>query len=173
MTLKNRNDLTTDRLREVLSYDPETGLFHWKISTSQLKAGAIAGCPTSKGYIRIKIDRHTYAAHRLAWLYVYGVWPAKQLDHRYGVRDDNRIGELREATNAENAQNRKLRRDNKSGHQGVTWSPRERRWKASIKSLGENRNLGSFATLEEAVAARQAAKAQLHEFQPFERETAR
>lgn len=167
---KNPPEITAERLREVLSYDPDTGVFIWKISTSQLRAGAIAACKTSKGYIRIKIDRQTYAAHRLAWFYVHGEWPKNQLDHRNGIRDANWIANLREATNAENAQNRARRRDNKSGHPGIAWSTRERRWKVSIKAHGQARCVGSFEDLDKAVECRKAAKASLHEFQPFDRE---
>jgi len=165
---KNPPELTAERLRALLSYDPETGLFRWRVNVSRQKAGAIAG-RKSKGYIRIKIDRHTYSAHRLAWLHFYGVWPTEQLDHLNVVRDDNRIANLREATNAENGQNCVVSRNNSSGHPGVHWDKRCRKWRARIKVNRKEIYLGVFENIDDAAAARAKAKSELHTFHPYDR----
>ena len=115
----------------------------------------------SHGYICIRVDNVLYTAHRLAWLYAYGRWPTHQLDHINKDRADNRLCNLREATNAENAQNRK-RRDNKTGYTGV--NRENNKWKAEIKLNYKTIRLGLFDTPEEAHAAYLSAKHGLHPF---------
>jgi hypothetical protein len=158
--------LTAERLRELLNYDPDTGVFTRKTSAGGECAGKIAG--TRRRYrktrieIGIGIDYADYRAHRLAWLYVYGKWPVGHIDHKDGNPLNNAISNLREATGSLNGQNlRKARRDNKSGLLGV--SPNRLRWSASIKADGRKHHLGTFDTAEEAHAAYVAAKRKLHE----------
>jgi len=170
MTLKNHPDLTAERLREVLAYDASSGQFVWKVRPAQrIKAGAVAGTKNNQGYWAIRVDGNKHGAHRLAWLYVYGHWPADQIDHRNGVRDDNRICNLREATLSENQQNRKPNSNNASGHAGVYWYKRGRKWQASICIDGDLIHLGYFDQKADAVEARAKAKSNLHQFQPVAR----
>lgn len=159
-------ELTQSRLKELLHYDPETGVFVWRIPRGSAKTGDVAGCPHPEGYRKIMIDRKIYLAHRLAWLYVHGAWPKDEIDHRNGVRADNRFTNLREATRAENGQNLKIRADNTSGFIGVSWYKPARKWQAHINLAGRNKNLGCFDTPEAAHAAYLAAKAEHHTFQP-------
>lgn len=169
---KNHPELTAERLREVLSYDPETGIFRRKVATAQcIKVGAIAGSPHSKGYLRIMVDNRSYLAHRLVWLYVYGRWPADQLDHINGVRSENRIANLREATSAENNQNRAISSNNTSRHQGIYWNSFAGKWHAQIMLAGRMHHIGLFKKIEDAVSARRSAKAALHTFNPSDRIT--
>lgn len=163
---KNHPSLTADRLREVLSYDPDTGNFRWRVNTRTRAAGATAGHLAVDGYIHVSIDTRLYKAHRLAWLYVHGVWPVDQLDHINGARAENQIANLREATCAENLQNRPRQRNNTSGWVGVSWRPKERKWQASITVNKVFRYLGCFDSASEAGAAYLEAKAQLHTFHP-------
>ncbi len=158
--------LTAGRLHELLAYDADTGIFTRRISqTNRVKVGDVAGSPNQKGYINIMVDGRLYPAHRLSWLYVHGEWPQAQIDHLNGVRDDNRIANLREATNGQNKQNmRAARADNGSGLLGVRWHERDQRWHARIMLDGKAQHLGSFGTSDEAQAAYLAAKRQLHEF---------
>lgn len=161
--------LTAERLRELLDYDPETGQFRWAKARSGVKVGAITGCPNGRGYTVIHIDGHTYKSHRLAWLYVYGRWPAAEIDHRNGKPADNRISNLREATRAEQAQNLAKYRRNTSGYPGVSWHKQGAKWNARIAVAGRTRHLGLFDSPEDASAAYLRAKAELHNFQPTPR----
>ena len=167
---KNHPELTAERLREILSYDPITGVFHWLIDASRrVKKGHVAGCKSVEGYLLIGINGRVYRAHRLAWLYVHGRWPSDLLDHRNGIPSDNWIKNLREATNADNGQNCAVQRNNTSGRPGVCWDIRRGKWRAYIKLDGKLRNLGRFDTIDDAAGARAKAKAAFHQFQPFDR----
>lgn len=102
--------LTQDRLKELMRYDEETGILTRRVSTSSnARAGDIAGSKDKDGYLVIRIDKKLYRAHRLAFLYVYGRFPEEFTDHINGIRDDNRISNLREVTRQENMQNQKKR----------------------------------------------------------------
>lgn len=144
-------ELTQKYLRETLHYDPETGVFTWRVPPARnVKNGSVAGCLTSHGYIQIGVKNRLYAAHRLAWLYVYGKWPTNLIDHINGVRSDNRITNLREATSAENQYNILKAKNNTSGVKGVTWSKQHKKWRAQCRVNGKNHRLGLFADICEA-----------------------
>ena len=162
--------LTQERLRELLHYDPETGVFTWRIRRGRAAAGRIAGSVRKRsGYVMVRVDRAPCFAHRLVWLYVYGRQPASHIDHINGVACDNRLANLREATCAENQQNlKKARSDNKCGLLGVSWSAQHRKWKSQIHINRRQIFLGHFATPEEAHAAYLAAKAIHHPFSTLE-----
>lgn len=145
--------ITQERLKELLSYDPETGVFRWKVDRRKVKAGTRAGALT-KGYIVISVDGKKYKAHRLAWLYTYGCWPTNEIDHVNRVKDDNRLCNLRDVTRQQQQFNR--------GVKGYSWYKRDRKWQAQIKLNGILRYLGLFDTPEEANAAYLAAKEELH-----------
>jgi hypothetical protein len=156
--------LTQARLKELLHYDPETGLFTWRVTLgSRAKAGALAGsfCCDTK-YIKIRIKGMLYYAHRLAFIYMTGALPLDQIDHINAIRHDNRWSNIREATSAQNKQNRKIaRRDNKStGVLGV--SRNCKRFQAKIKTNGNVVCLGTFDTTEQASAAYIEAKRKFH-----------
>lgn len=148
------------RLLEVLDYDPETGIFKWKVAISNfVKPGSRAGRVREDGYRAISFGERLYTAHRLAWFYVNGVWPADMLDHINRDRDDNRIANLRGATRGQNMQNRAVSSDNLSGLKGVQkgkWN----RWTARITVGGKRKRIGWFDTPEEAHAAYLAAAKQ-------------
>lgn len=149
--------LTEDRLREVLRYDHESGVFTWLVRLADnVKAGTEAGCIAKTGYRLIAIDKRQHRAHRLAWLYVYGSFPAAQIDHINGDRGDNRIANLRPATNAENNRNVGARANNTSGFKGVSFFKKTGRWKAQATINGKNKHIGYYASPEEASAAYEA-----------------
>jgi hypothetical protein len=140
-------DLTADRLREVLDYDPETGVFRWKVSACGL-AGQEAGSTNGLGYLRIRVDGKRYVASRLAWLYVHGRWPSDRIDHRDRQRARNPIENLRESTRVQNKANQTRRKDNLTGFKGVHKVGARYQARFGPKA----KHLGLFATPEEAHA---------------------
>lgn len=150
--------LTHERLREVLHYDAETGIFTWRITASaRARAGCAAGKGDPNGYVRIGFEGRYYLAHRLAWLYTTGELPKLDLDHKDGVRANNRWDNLREANRSQNCQNRKRDRRGTSGLKGAAWSSRHQKWGASITIDKKQKYLGYFDTPEEAHAVYVAA----------------
>jgi hypothetical protein len=150
--------LTADRLRELLEYSPETGIFLWRVKpVRRICAGQVAGCDTGNGYRIIGIDGCYFLAHRLAWLYVTGSWPTKEIDHRNTIRSDNRWNNLREASTRQNFANKGPRRGSKSGLKGAIFERRSQRWIAKIVIEGKLNCLGTFKTPEEAHAAYMSA----------------
>ena len=144
--------LTPQQLKEVLFYDPGTGIFTRIKSHQPELVGKEAGYTDSQGYRRIKVNSTKYFAHRLVFLYMEGKWPVQQVDHINRERSDNRWENLREVSNKENAQN--------SGAKG--YSKGGNRWYAQISTGGKNIYLGSFATSEEAASAYLEAKYKYH-----------
>lgn len=150
-----------ERLRELMDYDPGTGHFTHKPGQKWRRAGKVAGAINNLGYRLIRVDNRLYRAHRLAWLYVHGEWPAGEIDHINGKRDDNRIENLRDVTVSVNQQNRKRAAANGStGLLGV--STAKARYRAAIALDGASFYLGSFDTAEEAHEAYLAAKRKMH-----------
>lgn len=154
--------ISADRLRELLAYDADTGLFTWKQDRGGRKfAGVVAGSENPKGYIEITVDGGRYWAHRLAWFYVHGVWPL-EIDHANGLRADNRIDNLRDVPHRVNAHNKSLiSTRNATGATGV-WRHKNGRFGAGIVAGATREHLGYFSTVEEAAAAYQDAKKRLH-----------
>ena len=143
--------LTVERLREMLDFDPETGVFQWRRTTSnRVSVCSCAGHSGRKGYIYIRLDRRLYRAHRLAWLYQKGLWPVGQIDHINGVACDNRFINLREASHAENQRNTGIQKNSTSGLKGVSWSKKDKRWIAQITFNRKHYYLGGFKSKEEA-----------------------
>lgn len=163
--MEKKPRLAVERLREVLDYDPSNGEFRWKVRTSnRVRVGERAGCLNSSlGYRSIGLDGEQFWAHHLAWYYINGHWPALDLDHRNGLRDDNRIGNLREDPGGMNAQNlHGAQRNNQSGFLGVC--RKGNRWLAQLTAGGSRVWQATFDTPEEAHAAYLAMKAEMHPF---------
>ena len=160
------SDLTAERLRHLLDFDPDTGVFRWRIKWYRMNAGDVAGSPDGRGYLRIVISGRSYKSHRLAWLHVHGEWPEGDIDHINGDRSDNRVTNLKVCTNAENGQNRGLNRNNKSGYVGVSFHAQTGKWQAHIHANGRRHRLGEFQDKEEAAIAYANAKTKLHPYQP-------
>ena len=152
--------LTAARLREVLDYAPETGVFRWRLRSGCRAQGSIAGCVGDGRYIRIRVDGVLYLAHRLAWLHVYGCWPEDKLDHRRGGGLENRLSNLRECSNAGNAKNSRMHKNNRLRSKGVI--ERNGRYVAKIFSDGQSHWLGTFDSVAEAAAAYDLAAHKYH-----------
>lgn len=163
--------VTQKRLRALLAYDPDTGVFIWRVDVYTgryqarlaAKQGDVAGSIGARGYRLIGVDGGLYRAARLAWFYVTGRWPRHDVDHVNGKRADDRLCNLRTATRSENNQNqRKPRSDNKSGFLGVC--PFRGKWHAQIRVAGRRHHLGYYKEPEEAHLVYLMAKAFYHPF---------
>lgn len=150
------------RLHEILSYEPSTGLFTWKVDRQRVRAGAIAGSPHPSGRIKIVISGRYYYAHRLAWLYMHGVWPKDQIDHINGDPSDNRIENLRDVSLTVNAQNRRHAQEEKRDSLPLGVQPTQGGWRARLSANGKNLSLGTFKTQAEAYQAYVEAKRVRH-----------
>lgn len=163
-----RNVLTAEQARALLSYNPETGAFFWKIKRGHMKAGSPAGhiqifrrrsgIELAAKYLVIRVNNSLYLAHRLAWLLITGEFPKDKLDHKDADSLNNRFNNLREATQAQNARNTRVRSDNKSAFKGVSWDQINSKWVARIRVYrGRYRNLGRFNDPAEAHEAYMSA----------------
>ena len=153
------NNLSADDLRKLLHYDPDTGVFIWRVQRGPRRAGDVAG-RDCHGYRTLHLGRRSYMMHRLAWLYMTGYLPPIQIDHINLDKSDNRFCNLRLATKSENQANVRVRKDSTSGLKGVYLCKDIGRWQAYITVAGKRRSLGYFDAPERAHAAYQdAAKA--------------
>lgn len=159
-------NLSADRLREVVDYDPETGRFTWRVSTSRkIVVGSQAGTSRKDGYRVIRIYGTNYYAHRLAWLYVTGSWPNQTIDHRDLDPSNNRFGNLRVANQSQQSANSRRSHLNRHGVRCVHLHARSGRFAAQAMVEGRRTTIGYFLALAEAkAAAAAAAKAAFGEF---------
>ena len=164
-------ELSQEYLKECLDYNPDTGVFVWKDRPVEhfqsLKGFRIhkarfankeAGTIGAQGYIHIFINRKSYRAQRLAWLYCYGSMPLLFIDHINGIRSDNRLSNLREVSNTDNIKNGKKRKNNTSGYQGITWHKTASKWMAQIMVDRKTIYLGLHDSIQEAIKARDIAE---------------
>lgn len=167
--------LTPAQLQGLLSYDSGTGLLTWLTRApasfwggeayrsgwaerwNRERAGKVAGTVGPLGYRQITIAGRSYRAHRVAWAIVHGAWPEMSLDHIDHDRDNNRIANLRQATPGQNARNKTLPRNNRSGHIGVSFHSASGKWRAAVCQDGKKTEIGRFNTPDEAAAARRGA----------------
>lgn len=172
-------ELTYDQISKLLKYEPETGKLFWLPRPAEMFSEDTAFCGGAEakaktwnlryagkeafnvrhpnGYKCGAVLGHGYLTHRIIET---GEWPVDQLDHINGNRTDNRMKNLREVSNAENAKNMSVSVRNKSGVVGIFWSARLQKWVACIGENGRTKHLGCFDDLDLAVAARETAKAE-------------
>lgn len=155
--------ITQNRLKEVVVYDPITGVFTSKAVRNRHKIGDVFNTTNSCGYLRIKIDYTYYYLHRLVWLYMHGVWPSSNIDHINGDKADNRFTNLREATQSQNCRNRPVSHLSATKVKGVDFCKPMGRYRARIRVDGKRLPLGYFDTIEEAAEAYKVAAQNLHE----------
>jgi hypothetical protein len=127
------------------------------------KAGTISGGISRKlGYWEISVDGARYFGHRLAWFYMTGEWPAITVDHENTIRSDNKWSNLRLATKAEQMMNTKLYDNNNSGAKGIYWDEKNQKWCCEIKANSQKYWLGRFDDFEDAKAAVEKKRTELH-----------
>lgn len=162
--------MNAERARQLINYDPETGSFTWKLRISETQratniwksrfAGQEAGV-VSRGYRLIRIDNELHAAHRIAWLIMTGSWPEDLIDHIDMNGLNNCWSNLRQATKAQNMQNRGPQKNNKSGFKGIRWEATRHKYAWECRGNGI-RLRGRCDTFDAAIAAYKKASAQLH-----------
>lgn len=155
------------RFKELFDCDLERGVLIRKVRVANQIAGKEAGSTRPDGYVRVGVDGKDYLVHRIVWLFAHNEWPEYELDHIDGNPSNNALSNLRPATHAENHQNQKVHKRNKTGVSGV--SPSLRNFRVRVGVGMREIYVGSFATLEEAIEARDKAKAELHVFNPIQR----
>ena len=141
------------QLKEVLEYNPDTGVFTWLKVIGNRKVGDVAGYKHHNGYINIKIQGKIYQAHRLVYLYMTGNFPENFIDHINRIKDDNIWTNLRDATNSQNKANIKKPKNNTSGYKGVRWHKTNKRWSAEIRYMKKKMYLGYYNTPQEGYEA--------------------
>lgn len=159
--------ITLERLREVMDYEPKTGIAKWKLlPKAKVRNDHIMGSHDSKGYLQVMIDRKRYKVHRLIFFYMTGQWPKDQIDHINRNKSDNRWLNLREANNSQNQINRYVQKNNYSGIKGVRYREDTKNpWEARITKNKKLIRLGFFSTAEEAsLAYKEAANKLFGEF---------
>ena len=177
MEKTHSTDLPIERIQELLLYDPESGKLFWKPRKPEdfnacgtrgerdaadwacdawngRFAGKEAFTANHDGYKAGAVGKKNYRAHRVAWAIYCGEWPKYSIDHINGVRDDNRIVNLRDAPPTVNGRNIGKKKNNTSGHNGIYWCKLTNKWCASIKVNYKCRNLGRFENINDAIAAR-------------------
>lgn len=149
-------EIPVETLRELLSYDPATGVLCWRVARSnRVQPGVpITKTSPSTGYVRVTVNKKVLAAHRVAWVLTTGKWPEGVVDHINGVKTDNRMINLRDVTRADNCLNRVGTQTNKqTGDLGVFFDKRRGAWYAQICRHGKTRHLGTFKSQQEAACA--------------------
>jgi hypothetical protein len=157
--------ITAKRLRELLNYDPKTGIFVWRVRRHGITIGAIAGSIDRDSYRRIKIDYKQYNASHLACLWMTGMLPPAEMDHINGIPADDRWCNLRPASHIQNLTNRRRMGNSTNPFKGIKWDSSRSKWQARITIEGRVVALGRFNTPKEAHAAYvEAAKKHFGEF---------
>ena len=166
--------VTPERLKELLSYDPLTGIWTWRASGPGRRASGVAGCWLHKsGYVQIAVDGRLYLSHRLAWLYMTGAWPEYEVDHIDGVPGHDWWSNLRAATISQNRRNTRGHRDSLTGIRGVYWAAERGVYHAKIYLNGKLKFLGSFKDSSSAELARRSAELEYFgEFSSLHRQAA-
>lgn len=146
--------ISQNRIKEVLNYNPNTGIFTWAKKMSNRNKGSLAGTKLNTGYIQIQIDGSFWLAHRLAWLYIYGNIP-KEIDHINQVKSDNKICNLRPVEHWQQIHNSKYSKKSKYGYRGISpkLNSKINPWRAHTKIMGKYKYLGAFPTKERAAQA--------------------
>lgn len=154
--------MNAELAKKLWLYDPDTGSIYWRVLARKgRRVGQSAGVINNSGYRMLTYEGKKYKASRVVWLMMTGAWPSKNIDHKNGVRHDDRWMNLREADQSENLANTRVRSNNTTGIKGVS-PTKDGRFLVGICFRGRRKNLGVFASFEEAVQIRKAAERDWH-----------
>jgi hypothetical protein len=152
--------MTKDQLHELFEY--KNGQLFWKISLSRrVNIGNKAGCLTNTGYLSVQINKKIYRLHKIVFAMHYGYLP-KIVDHINGIKNDNRIENLREANACQNNVNIGIRKDNTSGSKNVRWHKSNKKWRVEVRINKKRINFGAYDDLELADLVAQEARDKYH-----------
>lgn len=161
--MRNPNSLPIARLRELFTLDAATGKLYWKVATStRVRVGDEVGSRTDNGYLATSADKARLLVHRVVFAMHHGAWPAEEIDHIDGTKDNNAVSNLREASSSQNKQNTVARSTSTTGVKGVSWYPPTNKWQARITVHGKCKSLGYFYNIEDAKQAYATAVIQYH-----------
>lgn len=166
------DSITAADLRRLLDYDRSTGVLRWSYRPegslgwapgwNGKHAGKVAGTKMKLGYRLIRIFDQPLLEHRVVWCWMNGIWPPDQIDHVNMIKDDNRIENLRLATNRLNTVNRTAQANNACGYRGVRLHKASGLWHARITVNGREHSLGYWATAEDASKCYRVASRLVH-----------
>ena len=155
-------NITPEELHRIFHYNPETGDLSWRVGCRKITAGTTITCVRPDGYRVVGVGYTTYRAHRIIWAMQTGAWPTETIDHKNGVRSDNRWENLREATKSQNNVNKIASKKSKTGVRGVTVCNKTGHFYSRINFEKKSYYLGYYRTLEEAKSAYEKAAKELH-----------
>jgi hypothetical protein len=159
----NGTPLDASRLKDLMVYEPETGIFTRRSAVSNQHVGDPIGCIGKRGYMVANVDGKIRYLHRLAWLYMTGAWPPAKLDHKNRIKTDNRWDNLRLASDNQNSANSGPRKPRSStGYRGVYKCPVSSKYIAEVRHRGERVLCKRFSTLDAAIEAAKAARDRYH-----------
>lgn len=150
LKLHQLRNMSIGDFRDLIGYNPETGILTAKVNFNGRQAGSVIGSQTSGGYYSTQLFGKKYFVHRIAWLIHYGEWPAMNIDHINGVKTDNRIENLRLCSVSQNHFNKPTQKNNTTGVKGVCWSKRDKSYVASVQCNGKKYSAGYHKDIESA-----------------------
>ncbi|MDV0393188.1 HNH endonuclease [Enterobacter roggenkampii] len=152
-SLKKQLLMSVGDIRDLIDYNPETGVLTAKVNFSGRQAGSVIGSQTWQGYYAFSLFGKKCFAHRLAWLLHYGEWPSQPIDHINGIKTDNSIRNLRLCSLSQNQFNKPTQKNNTTGVKGVYWNKRDKRYVASVQFNGKKYSAGHHKDIESAKEA--------------------
>jgi len=156
MKINTEKQIPIETLRELFSYDPATGVL------TRRDLGRVVGSLRSDGYLSATVKYRSLLVHRIVFACYHGRWPNGRLDHKNEIKSDNKIENLREATNSQNVCNCGKRKTNTSGVKGVHFYKPTGKWMAQLQIDGRKIFVGYFTEISDAKSTLEQKRAEMH-----------